>query len=108
MLFSRSFVLGLFSYLRQAELSLDRAPEGLKSIRESLLALESLLEMRVAKSHEERIRIRLDLSDAEELVWRKLGRHARQVELVEHLNQNSRLATRPLSELAGASWPEST
>ena len=159
MLLSRSFVLGLLAYLRQAALSLHRAPvsfskamhdyydahmipgpgrvvaridaiaqagktareltarvsgsaitfsaEDLSAVRDALRALETALEMRAVESDTEKIRIRLLLSEAEELVRQKLGRQAGQVEKIEHLNQTSGLGLRPLGELVGSGWPES-
>jgi hypothetical protein len=161
-LFSRSFALGLLAYLRQAALSLHRAPasfgeamreyydehnipsparviaridatteaddttvakrgrelvarlfgysitfgeEDLVAVRGSLRALERLLQQEV-ELDAERIRIRLALSRAEELVRRRLGRRAAQVDKVRHLNETPGLGLRPLSEIAGAGWPE--
>jgi hypothetical protein len=163
-LFSRSFALGLLAYLRQAALSLHRAPacsgeamreyydahnipsparviaridatmeahgttvakqgrelvarllgnsitiaeDDLVAIRGSLHALKTLLQRQAVESDAERIRIRLALSGAEVLVRRRLGRYAAQVEKVNHLNETPGLGLRPLSELAGAGWPES-
>lgn len=82
MLFSHSFVLGLYAYLRQAELSLHRADEPFSAT--------------MREYYDARL----------EPVERKLGRRARLVGLVEHLNQASHLTTRSLTELAGARWPE--
>lgn len=156
MLLSRPFVRGLLAYLRQAALSLHRAPasflepmrdyyhahmlpsparviaridatakpggglvarlfgasvtiseEDLAAIRNSLRALHAVLEGQVVESDVEKIRIRLALSGAEELVRRRLGRHASQVDKVRHLNETCGLGLRPLNELAGPRWPES-
>jgi hypothetical protein len=162
-LFSRSFALGLLAYLRQAALSLHRAPasfgeamreyydehnipsparviaridatteaddttvakqgrklvarlfgysitfgeEDLVAVRGSLRALETLLQRQAVELDAERTRIRLALSRAEGLVRRRLGRRAAQVDKVKHLNETSGLGLRPLSEIAGARWPE--
>lgn len=87
--------------------SIAFSDEDLKAVRSALRALQTVLETRAVETDEERIRIRLQLSAAEELVRQKLGRHAAQVEKVEHLNETPGLGLRPLSELVGVGWPES-
>lgn len=161
MMYSVSFAVGLLAYLRQAALSLHRAPsafsEAMRSYYEShglphpsrvvacidvsaqrhassvaeffarfsqdsvvlsaaetaevtaaLRTLETVLEKQMTDLDSERIRIRLSLSRAEDLVRRKLGRRAGEVEKVEHLNSSPGLALKPFGELAGAHWPDST
>lgn len=156
MLLSRSFVLGLLAYLRQAALSLHRAPgffvapmrdyyaarelpsparvithidtttragaglvarlfgrsivlddNELFTVGDSLRTLQAILDGQVVESEEEKVRLRIVLSGAEELIRRKLGRQAREVENVEHLNETPGLGLRPLSEVAGVGWPDS-
>lgn len=160
MYFSTSFALGLYAYLRQAALSLDRAPTSfceamrsyydshglptpacvaahldapaqprasmvanllqrlfrravslnktqLREIRTALRGLEKVLEGQVVEASE-RMRIRLALSMAESLVRRKMRRYERRVEMIEHLNEAPRFDHKPLGELVGANWPDST
>lgn len=80
----------------------------LKEVRAALCALEAVLGKQVIESDSERVRIRLLLAGAEELVRRKLGKRADRVERIEHLNESPGLDLNPLGELAGANWPEST
>ena len=161
MVFSSWFALGLLAYVRQAALSLHRAPAvfceamrayyaarnlpspgrvlacidtplpadvskvptlirvvlrrsiamseaELKELRAALRALEAVLGKQVTESDAERVRIRLMLSGAEDLVRRKLGKRADRVDRIEHLNENLSLDLKPFGELAGANWPEST
>jgi hypothetical protein len=79
----------------------------LAAVRHSLHELQAILDGKAVESDEEKVRIRLALSAAEELIRRKLGRQSSSVEKVEHLSETPGLGVRPFSELAGSGWPDS-
>jgi len=158
--FSFAFALGLGAYLRQAALSLHRAPPAfsealssyyqanglphpahvliyidslsnldtskfqklvgrisgahiafsdpeLSQIKACLYTFGTVLDRKVVESYSEQNRIRMSLSDGEELVRKKLGSHVDKIERIEHLNQSAGIILKPLHELAGAHWPDS-
>lgn len=163
MLLPRSFALGLFAYVRQAALSLHRAPENYREamvqyyaqqsipspdrvlaeldrfshghdretanglgkfvgvllgrsvsvnasefseIQNSLRQLRHLLNTDTLAMDVDRISVRMALSTAEVRLRRRLRlRPDSDAERIDHLNATTRLQLRPLSQIAGPSWP---
>ena len=87
--------------------SINLTEKDCRAVRDSLHNLEDVLENRLDESDAQRIRIRLSLSEAEEVVRRALDRSDVAVaEKVDHLNATSGLGVRPLREIIGPTWPK--